>query len=107
MAGDSLILHMTLGASAALLTSGSFAAWASANAAKRLAAIAVALIGALLAAAALNAPAALLVTGAAAGFAYLAVGAAVVVRLQESYGGIETPQIDAEDAREDSAGPAE
>jgi hypothetical protein len=85
---------------------GVFAAWVSANAVKRVAALTVALLGALLGAAALGAPSALLVGGAALGFAQLAVGASVAVRLQESYGAVETPDINAADGRDDAPGPA-
>jgi multisubunit Na+/H+ antiporter MnhC subunit len=89
-------------ASVALVMCGAFAAWASANAIKGVAALVVAMAGALCAAAALGAPSALLIAGAALGFAQLAVGVSVTVRLQESYGAIERPEIDAEDARDDA-----
>jgi hypothetical protein len=102
---DTLALRAIVAVAAALLMCGVFGAWVSTNAAKRIAAVTIAMLGAVLGAAGLGAPTPLLIAGAAIGFVQLAVGAAVVVRLQESYGSIEAPEINAADARDD-AGPA-
>ncbi len=106
MAADLFALRALVALAVALVMCGVFAAWVSANVVKRVAALAVAMLGALTGAAALGAPSALLVAGAAAGFAHLAVGVAVAVRLQERYGAAETPEINAADAGDDVSGPA-
>jgi multisubunit Na+/H+ antiporter MnhC subunit len=105
MSADLFVIRAIVAVSAALLMCGAFAAWVSANALKRIAALAFALAGALLGAAALGAPSVLLIAGVVVGFAQLAVGAAVTVRVQEGYGAVEMPEINAADARDD-AGPA-
>lgn len=89
----------------ALTLSAALAAHSSTNATKRVGAVLVALIGAMLAAAALGAPAALLIGGGALGFAYCAVGVALIVRLQEGYGGVEIPEIDAADEQSEPREP--
>lgn len=106
MSADLFVARALVAVAVMLTMCGVFAAWVSANAIKRVAALTVALLGALLGAAALGAPAPLLIAGAAAGFAQLAVGAAIAVRLQESYGTAETPDINAADASDDGSGPA-
>jgi hypothetical protein len=105
MLADLFVARALVAAAVALAVCGVFAAWVSANIIKRLAALTTALLGALLGAAALGAPDGLLVAGVALGFAQLAVGAAVAVRLQESYSTVETTEINAADAREDASGP--
>lgn len=80
----------------ALLIVGAGCAWLSANAVKRVIGVVLALFGALLTLGALGAGDAG-VAGLAAGFAYLALGAALVVRLQEDYGGVEIPAHDSAD----------
>jgi hypothetical protein len=106
MSADLFVARALVAVAVMLTMCGVFAAWVSANVIKRVAALTVALLGALLGAAALGAPVALLIAGAAAGFAQLAVGAAIAVRLQESYGTAETPDINAADASDDGSGPA-
>ena len=103
---DLLVMRAIVAAAAVLLLAGVFAAWVSTNAVKRVVALTLALTGAVLGAAALGAPGALLTAGIALGFAQMIVGVAVVVRLQEGYGSVEIPEIDAADARDDAAGPA-
>lgn len=88
----------------ALLMIGAVAAWTAPNAMKRVAGVIVALVGAIVAMAALHAPPTWLISGAALTLAYCVVGVAVVVRLQEAYGGAEAKAIDAED---DEVEPAE
>ncbi len=88
----------------ALVLLGAAVAWAAANATKRVAAIVVAHVGAVLALGALGAPPALLIAGVAIALAQCVFGAAIVVRLQEAYGAIEAGEIDGAD---DAAEPAE
>jgi hypothetical protein len=76
---------------------GVLAAFTSANAGKRVAAVLVALVAAMLALAAFGAPASALIAAGALAFVYCAVGVALMVRLQEAYGGIEVKDIDAAD----------
>ncbi|WP_395645350.1 hypothetical protein [Terricaulis sp.] len=97
-----ILERLHLGLAVALLLAGAVTAWTSTNVAKRVAGISVALTAALIALAVLGAPAALLVAAAGVAFAHLVVGAALLVRLQESYGGVETPEFDAADAQSDA-----
>ena len=105
MLADLFVDRALVAVAVALTVCGVFAAWVSTNVIKRLAALTAALLGALLGAAALGAPDVLAIGGAALGLAQLAVGAAVAVRLQESYTTVETPEINAADADEDASGP--
>ena len=100
-----VLTRAVLAIAVALLLCGAFAAWAATNAIKRLAAVTIALVAAIMAGAALSAPDVLLIGVAGVAFAYLVVGAALVVRAQEEYGVVETSEIDSADARDD-AGPA-
>ena len=94
------IMGAELAAAVALLSLGAVMAWASANAAKRLAGLQIALLGASLGAAALGAPTPLVLATIVVAVAHLALGIAIVVRLQESYGGVETPEIDTADKQQ-------
>ncbi|HYD89160.1 MAG TPA: hypothetical protein VEA80_16905 [Vitreimonas sp.] len=105
MAADVLILRIAFGLSLALLIGGAAAAWVSDNALKRIAGGVVAALGALSALAALGAPAALSIAGAAVLFAHVAFGAALAVRLQESYGAVEAPELDRADSADETAEP--
>lgn len=71
---------------------------AASNALTRLAGVAIALLGGVCALAALGAPQAAQIVAAATALAYLFVGAAIVVLVQESYGSIETAALDSADA---------
>lgn len=82
---------------------GAVTAWAGANALKRLTGMAIAFIGAVLALGALGAPPALIVAGVVLMFAHLAVGLALLVRLQEGYGGVELTEIDTADRKAEMA----
>ena len=84
-----------------LALAGAAVAWSSPNLTKRLVAICVSVIGAIVALAVLGAPQALLAAAAATGFAYAALGAALSVRAQESYDGVEAPDLDAADAADE------
>lgn len=100
---DIWLTAFALGAAMALTLIGAVTAWLGANAAKRLAGLVFALMGAVLALGVLGAPAALLTGGVALAFAYLALGLALVVRQQETYGGVETTEIDAADRKAEAA----
>jgi multisubunit Na+/H+ antiporter MnhC subunit len=106
MIHDPIVTRALVAVAIALLLCGVFAAWTASNVLKRVAALAVAMLGAIVGAAALGASSNLLMAAAAIGFAQLAVGAATAVRLQESYGEADTEEIDAADGRDDVAGPA-
>lgn len=101
MAPEFFLVRALFAAALVLLLAGAVAAWASHNALKRLAGIALAMLGAILCLAALGAPNALLIAAAGAAFAQLAIGVAVSVRLQEGYGAIEAPEIDQADRQDD------
>lgn len=90
---------------AALVMAGAAAAWTAPNAAKRIGALVVAFIGAVIGLAAAGAPNGALVAGVAAAFAYVAIGAAIIVRLQESYAAIDAPELDAADEQDEPAEP--
>lgn len=106
MAAELLLTRALFAAAVVLLLAGAVAGWTSHNALKRVAGIALAMLGALVSLAALGAPNALLVAAACALFAQLAIGAAVIVRLQEEYGAIEAPETDQADRQDDTPGRA-
>ena len=89
-----------LAAAVALLSLGAVMAWASANAAKRVAGVQLGLLGACLGVAALDAPTPFVLAAIVVAVAHLALGLAIIVRLQEGYGGVETPEIDAADKQQ-------
>jgi hypothetical protein len=97
MNADAVLLERLIaGAAIVLAMAGAVTAFAASNAIKRLIGVAIAGFGAVTALA-LWVPAA--VTPAAAIlFVYLAVGAALIVRVQEAYGSIETRDLDSADA---------
>lgn len=92
--------RLAFAGAAALLLIGAATASASSNVVKRILGLAVAGLGALLALAALGAPPAALLSGVVVLLATLALGAALTVRLQEAYGGVEAHAFD--DIDEDS-----
>lgn len=97
--------HLIVLAGAFALTFlGAAVAWAAPNATKRVAGIVVAHIGAVLVLAVLGAPESVVGAAVAIGLAQVVFGVAVVVRLQEAYGAVESPEIDSAD---DAAEPAE
>lgn len=93
-----------LAASVLLVVAGALAAWASANVAKRVAGVVIALMGATCALAVLTAPSGVMAAAVASAFGYCAVGVAVLARLQEAYGSVEAPEIDRID-QQDEPGP--
>ncbi len=98
-------LMIGLALAMALVAGGAVAAFVSSNALKKVAAVLTALVGAALAAALLGAPGGVLIAAAAIAFAYCVVGVAVVVRLQEVYGSIETRDLDAADEQDEPREP--
>ena len=105
MAPDVLNERILLAGAVALLMVGAATAWTSANVTKRIAAIVLAQLGALSALSALGAASSLLLAGVAAMFAQLALGVALITRLQEAYASIEAPEIDAADAQSETEAP--
>jgi hypothetical protein len=96
------MLESALAAGAiALVVIGAAAALLMANAIKRVAGLTIAGFGATVALAVLGAPDSALVASVAVLFAQTLVGVAIVVRLQESYGGVEAPEIDNADRDDD------
>ncbi len=90
-----LVLERALFAGAVvLMLAGALSAWSAQNTARKLAGLLVAMLGAVMAVVALDAPAWIAVAGAALALAQLVVGAAVAVRLHESYGSSETADAD-------------
>lgn len=102
---DPIVARALVAVALALSLSGVFVSWTASNAVKRVGALVIAMLGAVMAAAAVGASDKLLIAAVAIAFAQLPIGAALVVRLQESYGEVETDAIDAADARDDAAGP--
>ena len=92
-----------LTASLCVFCAGAAAAWTSVNIAKRLVGILIAQSGACLAALALGAPQVAAVGLLAVGLGNLLLGAAIAVRLQESYHSIEAEEIDAADRHSEPA----
>lgn len=101
-----LLTSAVAGAAAALAALGAVGVFVSDNVGKRLVGAAVAMLGALLALAALHAPPLLLTAGVAAALAYAALYAVLLVRAQETYGDIEITAIDAADEQTERTGEA-
>jgi hypothetical protein len=89
----------------ALIAGGSVAAFARANALKRLAGVLIALAGAALALAILQTPGPAVLAVIAIALAYVTLGNAVAVRLQEAYGAIESDEIDSADQQDEPQEP--
>ena len=105
MVVEALAIRFAFAGALALLAIGIVMAMTSANVVKRLGGALIALLASLVAAASLGAPAALLGVGSAVALATLALGAAIVVRLQESYGAIEVRDLNEADIETDHARP--
>ena len=99
------VLMVGLALAIALVAGGAVAAFASSNALKKVAALLTALLGAALAAAILGAPSSALLAATVTIFAYCVVGVAIVVRLQEGYGSIETSDLDTADEQDEPREP--
>ncbi|MCC6788805.1 MAG: hypothetical protein IT547_13300 [Hyphomonadaceae bacterium] len=85
-----------------LVMIGAAAALLSGNAIKRVGGILISGFGAVASLAAIGAGSGPVVAGVTLLFVYAVLGAGIVVRLQESYGSIEAPDIDAADAEDDA-----
>lgn len=92
---------LSLAVAAALMMGGSVTAWAATNTAKRVVGVLIVLAAALVAMAAIGAPTSAFVIAVVLAFGYCALGAAILVRLQEAYGTIEAREIDAADDRDE------
>lgn len=101
-----MLLEAIAVASVALVVLGAIALLTSVNAGKRLAGVTATLLGAALALAALGAPYIFVTATLAVAFGYLALGALLVIRLQEAYGDTEIPSIDANDDDDERTGNA-
>jgi hypothetical protein len=99
MADAVLLERLLAGGAIMLVIAGSAAALIAMNAIKRLVGVTIAGLGVLVALA-LWTPQAVSM-GVAIIFGQLAVGVALVVRMQESYGSIEVRDIDAADAADE------
>lgn len=97
---------LALGFAIALMAAGALTAAASSNAMKKILGVLISLVGAAFALALLAAPDAAVLGALAIAFAYLVIGVAVTVRLQESYASIEAHELDAADAQEEPREPA-
>ncbi|MES1156200.1 MAG: hypothetical protein ABUL73_00350 [Alphaproteobacteria bacterium] len=98
-----LLERLAFAAVVALLTIGAIVAWTAANMVKRLAGVIVAELAALVGAAVLGVGNEA-IAGAALVLASTMIGAAIIVRLQESYGGVEAVEIDRADAADEPGG---
>lgn len=103
MSADLLVERLELALAVALLILGALTAWTSANVVKRLVGLVLGQLGALIGLAALHAPNAALLAAIALAAGQLILGAALVVRLQEAYGGVEAPDFDVADDRSEPA----
>lgn len=92
------IEFLLAGAGLALVMIGAVAALLSGNAIKRVGGLLVSGFGAIASLAALGGGSGPVVAGVAVLLVYAVLGVTLVVRLQESYGSIEAPEIDAADA---------
>lgn len=101
-----LLLRAMVAAAVMVMVLGMLALLTSANAGKRLAGAATAMLGAVLALAALRAPSIFISAAAAVALVYAALGALVLIRLQESYGDTELPAVDAVDDDTERTGSA-
>lgn len=101
---DALFELLHFGAGLALFVIGVVTAWGAGASAKRLIGLAIMSLGSVLALAALGAPQGLIVAAVLAGLAYIVVGTALMVRLQEAYGGVEAAMFDRADRESEPDG---
>ena len=88
-----------------LLCVGAAGGLSASNVSKRLVALFIAMIGAVLGAAALHVGAGMLLAGLAVAAAYAAIGFALLVRLQETYQIVEADELDASDLADEPLEP--
>jgi len=105
VSGDPVIVRLLFALAVVMLLLGAVTAWTSANVIKRIAGLVVAMLGALAGLAAFAAPPGMMLVGAAAAFAQIVIGVALIVRLQEAYGGLEAAELDAADLGDEPAEP--
>ena len=105
MVQASIILGAEIALALVVLTAGALMAWTSENVVKRMLGVAFAQVGALIGLAVLQSPDSLLIAAAAAMFAMLLIAIALLVRLQEAYGGVEGRDFDAADERDEPLEP--
>jgi NADH:ubiquinone oxidoreductase subunit K len=75
------------------------------NLGRRLIALFIAMVGAVLAASGLHADSGALIAGIAVAAAYAAIGFSLLVRLQETYQSVETDEVDAHDLSDEPPEP--
>lgn len=88
-----------------LLCIGAAGGLSASHVSKRLVALFIAMIGAVLSAAALRVDGGALLAGIAVAAAYAAVGFALLVRLQETYQTVEADELDASDLADEPLEP--
>lgn len=103
MGESSILSAVAVALAGAFALAGAVVMLLAANVAKKLAGFGVALLGALAALAVLQAPGALLAAAVAVGFGYISLGGGLVVRLQEGYHSVETPEINRADQGDEPA----
>ncbi len=101
-----LLAKVAIAASMALVVLSVVTLLTASNAGKRLAGAAVVMLGAALAVSALRAPQIFVSAAVAVALAYAALGALILIRLQEAYGDTELPAIDAVDDDAEGSGRA-
>ena len=94
-----------LAAAVLLLCLGAAASLSASNVSKRLVALFIAMIGAVLSAATLGVGGGALLAGISIAAAYAALGFALLVRLQETYQSVEADELDAGDLAEEPLEP--
>lgn len=94
-----------LAAAVLLLCVGAAACLSASNLSKRVVALFIAMVGAVLSAAALHVGGGTLLAGIAIAAAYAALGFALLVRLQETYQSVEADELDASDLAEEPPEP--
>lgn len=99
------VLIVGLALAVALLTGGAVTAFTSSNLLKKTIALAVSLIAAALALAVLGVPGVAVLSATAIALAYVVVGVAITVRVQEAYGSAEIANIDAADEQDEPREP--
>ena len=100
-----LLQIANLSAAVLLLCLGAASCLSASNVSKRLVALFVAMLGALLGAALLRASAGTVLAGVAVAAAYAALGFALLVRIQESYASVEADELDAGDFEDEPLEP--
>ncbi|HWA00131.1 MAG TPA: hypothetical protein VG841_07425 [Caulobacterales bacterium] len=99
-----LALRLAFAAAVALIMLGALTAWSAGHAVKRVIGVLSALGGAIAALAALGVTDALL-AGVGVSVVVLVIAAALVVRAQEAYGGVEIGEIDVADTLDEAKAP--